>query len=96
MSPNQSLAQLTARLVSKVSKFLEPDKPDLVIVHGDATTAMRAALAAFYLGIPVAHVEAGLRTGDQRSPLPEEVNRVLVGRLADLPFAPTRLSAHHE
>ncbi len=89
MVPDQSLAGLTARAVAAVDGWLAAAAPDLVLVQGDTTTVFCAALAAFYRGIPVGHVEAGLRTGDLRSPFPEEANRVLTGRLADLHFPPT-------
>lgn len=89
MAPNQTLAGLSARLLAAVDAYLAEVRPDIVLVQGDTTTALCAALAAFYRAIPVAHVEAGLRTGDLRSPFPEEANRVLVGRIADLHFPPT-------
>lgn len=89
MRPNQSLATLTASLIAGLAPVLIEARPDVVIVQGDTTTAMAGALAAFYARVPVAHVEAGLRTNDRASPFPEEMNRVLVGRLADLHFAPT-------
>jgi UDP-N-acetylglucosamine 2-epimerase (non-hydrolysing) len=72
---------------------LEQERPDVVIVQGDTTTTMAAALAAFYHRIPVAHVEAGLRTGDMAQPFPEEMNRVLTTRLTSLHFAPTGRAA---
>jgi len=89
MRPDQTLAGLTARAVAAVDGWLATARPDLVLVQGDTTTVFCAALAAFYRGIPVGHVEAGLRTGDLRSPFPEEANRVLTSRLADLHFPPT-------
>jgi UDP-N-acetylglucosamine 2-epimerase (non-hydrolysing) len=89
MRPDQGLAGLTARAVAGVDGWLATAAPDLVLVQGDTTTVFCAALAAFYRGIPVGHLEAGLRTGDLRSPFPEEANRVLTTRLADLHFAPT-------
>ena len=89
MRPGQSLAGLTARAVEAVDGYLADYKPDTVIVQGDTTTVFCAALAAFYHQIPVGHVEAGLRTGNKRSPFPEEINRVLTSRIADLHFAPT-------
>jgi UDP-N-acetylglucosamine 2-epimerase (non-hydrolysing) len=95
MRPNQNLAGLTALLMNGVSDWLVAEKPELVIVQGDTTTAMCGALSAFYLHIPVAHVEAGLRTGDKLSPFPEEINRVVLSRLADVHFAPTALSAQN-
>jgi UDP-N-acetylglucosamine 2-epimerase (non-hydrolysing) len=89
MIPNQSLATLTARCIEAVDRCLGEEKPDLILVQGDTTTVMCGALAAFYRRIPVAHVEAGLRTGDLQAPWPEEANRVLTSRLAALHFAPT-------
>ena len=89
MQPDQSLAELTARAMFDLSTILKDESPDLVPVHGDTTTAMVGALAAFYQGLPVAHVEAGLRSMDKRNPFPEEINRQIVTRIADLHFAPT-------
>jgi UDP-N-acetylglucosamine 2-epimerase (non-hydrolysing) len=89
MRPNQDLAYLTGAVLSGVSGVLDGWRPDRVIVQGDTTSTFAGALAAFYHRIPVAHVEAGLRTGDIYAPWPEEVNRMLVGRIADLHFAPT-------
>lgn len=90
MQPNQSLDRLTSRVMLRASQVLKEVKPDLVIVQGDTTTAMVVALAAFYLKIPVAHVEAGLRTEDPYQPFPEEINRRLISALATLNFAPTQ------
>jgi UDP-N-acetylglucosamine 2-epimerase (non-hydrolysing) len=89
MSPGQSLAGITARTLAALDPLLADTKPALVVVQGDTTTTMTGALAAFYRQIPVAHVEAGLRTGDLAQPFPEELNRVVTGRLAALHFAPT-------
>jgi UDP-N-acetylglucosamine 2-epimerase (non-hydrolysing) len=89
MQPNQRLASLTARSIEAVDAYLRRERSDLVIVQGDTTTTFIAALAAFYNEIPVAHVEAGLRTHDLKAPWPEEANRVLTSHLADLHFAPT-------
>jgi UDP-N-acetylglucosamine 2-epimerase (non-hydrolysing) len=89
MRPNQALAALTARLLLAIDKVLESEKPDVVIVQGDTTTVMAVALACFYRGIPIGHVEAGLRTWDIRNPFPEEANRVIAGKLAQWHFAPT-------
>jgi UDP-N-acetylglucosamine 2-epimerase (non-hydrolysing) len=89
MRPGQNLADLTARLVSSAHDLFAREAPDLVLVHGDTTTAFATALAAFYLWIPVGHVEAGLRTHNRYSPFPEELNRRLVGSLATYHFAPT-------
>jgi UDP-N-acetylglucosamine 2-epimerase (non-hydrolysing) len=89
MRPNQDLAYLTGAVLSGVGEVLRAFRPDRVIVQGDTTTTFAGALAAFYHRIPVAHVEAGLRTDDIHSPWPEEVNRRLVTHIADLHFAPT-------
>ena len=89
MKPNQNLHRLTAEIITQLKEVLEAFQPDYVYVHGDTTTSMAAALAAFYTGARVCHIEAGLRTFDKRSPFPEEMNRQLTGRIADLHFAPT-------
>jgi UDP-N-acetylglucosamine 2-epimerase (non-hydrolysing) len=89
MQPNQTLAGLTSRSIASLDDYLAAARPDLVIVQGDTTTVVCAALCAFYLGIPVGHVEAGLRTYNKWSPFPEEINRVLTTRIAELHFAPT-------
>jgi UDP-N-acetylglucosamine 2-epimerase (non-hydrolysing) len=93
MRPGQTLTDLTARTLVAVDGWLATARPDLVLVQGDTTTVLAAALAAFYRHVPVGHVEAGLRTGDLRSPFPEEANRVLATRLAALHFAPTEATA---
>lgn len=92
MRPNQSLAELTAEVMQAIDPVLEQEHPDWVLVQGDTTTVMTAALAAFYRGIRVGHVEAGLRTRDKRQPFPEEINRRIAGTIADLHFAPTETS----
>lgn len=92
MAAGQTLAGLTARAIEGLDRVLERDRPDIVLVQGDTTTVLCAALAAFYRRVPVAHVEAGLRTGDLGAPWPEEANRVLTARITDLHFAPTRKS----
>lgn len=89
MRPDQNLAYLTGAALSGVGEILNSFRPDRVIVQGDTTTTFAAALAAFYHQIPVAHIEAGLRTHDIYAPWPEEVNRRLVSHIADLHFAPT-------
>ncbi|MGN6817483.1 MAG: non-hydrolyzing UDP-N-acetylglucosamine 2-epimerase [Sphingomonas sp.] len=89
MLPNQSLDTLTARLLTELGKVMDADRPDRVIVQGDTATAMVGALTAYYRKIPVGHVEAGLRSGNIYHPWPEEVNRKVVGAIADLHFAPT-------
>jgi UDP-N-acetylglucosamine 2-epimerase (non-hydrolysing) len=93
MQPGQTLAGLTARAVTALDDYLARSRPDLVLVQGDTTTVLCAALAAFYRKVRIGHVEAGLRTGNLQSPWPEEANRVLTTRLADLHFAPTRTAA---
>jgi UDP-N-acetylglucosamine 2-epimerase (non-hydrolysing) len=95
MQPGQSLLQSTSRIISALEPVLTTVQADLVVVQGDTTTTFCGALAAFYSGVPVAHVEAGLRTGDLRQPFPEELNRVLASRLATLHFAATRQAANN-
>jgi UDP-N-acetylglucosamine 2-epimerase (non-hydrolysing) len=90
MQPNQSLFALSARLFESFPRVFARCAPDFVMVHGDTTSAMVAALSASYAHIPVAHVEAGLRTHDLDSPFPEEINRLIIDRVSDLLFAPTR------
>lgn len=92
MQAGQDLYNLTSRILLKMRDVLDDFKPDMVFVHGDTTTASITSLAAFYKQIKVAHVEAGLRTGDIYSPFPEEINRQLVGIIANYHFAPTNLS----
>lgn len=92
MKPEQDLTDITAKILMDLRSIYEIERPSLVLVHGDTTTAMAAALAAFYARIPVGHVEAGLRTSDIYSPWPEEMNRRLISRLAMLHFAPTKNS----
>jgi UDP-N-acetylglucosamine 2-epimerase (non-hydrolysing) len=89
MSPDQDLFDITSRALIGLKEVLRREQPDLVLVHGDTTTTFVAALAAFYLKIPVGHVEAGLRTKDKHRPFPEEINRQLAGVLTDYHFAPT-------
>lgn len=95
MRAGQSLNALTARLMTSLDDAMERIRPDWVVVQGDTTSAFCASLAAFHRHIPVAHVEAGLRTGDLASPFPEEANRSLIGRIASLHFAPTQLAREH-
>ena len=92
MKPDQALAALTASIFTYLDPVLEQAHPDWVLVQGDTTTVMAASLAAFYRGIKVGHVEAGLRTGDKRQPFPEEINRRVTSVVADLHFAPTEYS----
>jgi UDP-N-acetylglucosamine 2-epimerase (non-hydrolysing) len=89
MRPDQSLADLTARALTALSRTFEKQKPDLVLAQGDTTTVFCAALACYYNRIPFGHVEAGLRTGRRYYPFPEEKNRELAGHLAEVHFAPT-------
>jgi UDP-N-acetylglucosamine 2-epimerase (non-hydrolysing) len=89
MRPGQSLEDVTARVLQGMKGVLAAEKPDMMLVQGDTTTVMAAALAAFYADVPIGHVEAGLRTWEKRSPFPEEINRVIASHLADLHFAPT-------
>jgi len=93
MQPGQDLAGFMGRAVPALRDAFARDWPDLVLVEGDTTTVFAAALSAFWLGIKVGHVEAGLRSGDRRNPFPEEMNRILTGCLADLHFAPTEQAA---
>jgi UDP-N-acetylglucosamine 2-epimerase (non-hydrolysing) len=93
MQPGQQLTDLTARMLTGLGAIFERDRPDLILVHGDTTTALAGALAAYYQRIPVGHVEAGLRTGERYSPFPEELNRRLVDHLATYHFAPTARAA---
>ena len=94
MKPNQNLASLTSGVLEAVHGVLEKEHFDWVIVQGDTTTSMAAAIAAFYKKVSIAHVEAGLRTWKKLSPFPEEINRQLTSRLADLHFAPTEKNRH--
>ena len=89
MRPNQTLGGLTSRAIAAIDEYLAQEKPDIVMVQGDTTTVLAGALAAFYHHIPVAHVEAGLRTWNMESPWPEEANRVLATRLSKWHFCPT-------
>ncbi len=93
MTPNQTLDGLTAKLIVDLGQAFDAEKPDRIVVHGDTLTTMVASLAAYYRKIPVAHVEAGLRSGDIYHPWPEEVNRRVVACVADMNFAPTRTAA---
>ncbi len=89
MKAGQTLGQITSRVLEGLESVIEEAKPDMILVHGDTTTTLSASLAAFYNGVQVGHVEAGLRSQDKLSPFPEEMNRSLTGRIADLHFAPT-------
>src|SRR5437867_1756576 len=92
MRENQTLTELTARCLARLEPVLKKERPDLVLVHGDTTTTLVAALAAFYQRIPVGHVEAGLRSHDFLNPFPEEANRRIADTLCTLHFAPTELA----
>jgi UDP-N-acetylglucosamine 2-epimerase (non-hydrolysing) len=92
MKPGQDLSDISSSILTGLNKVLKYSKIDLVLVHGDTTTSSMAALAAFYLKIPVGHVEAGLRTFNNQSPWPEELNRQLIGRIANYHFSPTKSS----
>ncbi len=93
MLPGQTLFQSTSRILAGLEKVLDVEQPDMVVVQGDTTTTLCGALAGFYARVPVAHVEAGLRTGDLGQPFPEEMNRVLTSRIAALHFAATEQAA---
>ena len=92
MKHGQTLSDITTAALQGMESVIRETKPDIVLVHGDTTTAFAAALAAFYQQVPIGHVEAGLRTYDKYSPFPEEMNRQMVDRMADLFFAPTEMS----
>lgn len=93
MQAGQTLFGVTSRIIAALEPVFSAEEPDWALVHGDTTTALCGALSAFYAGVRVGHVEAGLRTGDLRAPFPEEMNRVVVGRIASLHFAPTERAA---
>lgn len=95
MTEDQTLTEVTTRVVVGMENVLESARPDVVLVHGDTTTSTAAALAAFYQHVAVGHVEAGLRTSDRWMPFPEEMNRRLTGTIASYHFAPTTLSRDH-
>jgi UDP-N-acetylglucosamine 2-epimerase (non-hydrolysing) len=90
MQRRQSLEDVTSRVLHGMKAVLAKEKPDLIVVQGDTTTTFAAALAAYYAGVPIAHVEAGLRTWNKRSPFPEEMNRILTTHIASLHFPPTQ------
>ena len=95
MKPGQNLYELTANIIVGMKPILETFSPDFVLVHGDTTTSMAVSLASFYSGAKIGHVEAGLRTFNKTSPFPEEMNRSLTGRMADIHFAPTETSKNN-
>ncbi|HMK38661.1 MAG TPA: UDP-N-acetylglucosamine 2-epimerase (non-hydrolyzing), partial [Bacteroidota bacterium] len=92
MQKGQTLEDVTSRVLLGMRDVLARERPDMILAQGDTTTVMATALAAFYAGVPVGHVEAGLRTWNKRSPFPEEINRVMATHLSDLHFAPTQQS----
>ena len=95
MEPNQNLYGLTADIVKNLKPVLESFKPDYVFVHGDTTTTMATSIAAFYAGVKICHVEAGLRTFNMQSPFPEEMNRSVTGVVSNIHFAPTETSKNN-
>ncbi|MFN2527782.1 MAG: non-hydrolyzing UDP-N-acetylglucosamine 2-epimerase [Candidatus Baltobacteraceae bacterium] len=95
MTADQSLTEITTRVLTGMEPVLKESKPDVVLVHGDTSTSTAAALAAFYQHVPVGHVEAGLRTNDRWTPYPEEMNRRLTGQLTSFHFSPTGLAKEH-
>jgi len=95
MEPSQTLSRVTVKALEGLETVMTAEKPDMVLVHGDTTTGFAGSLAAFYQRIPVAHVEAGLRSFDKYSPWPEEMNRLMIGRIAELHFAPTVQNARN-
>lgn len=92
MKPGQTLSYITAEVIKGIEDVIIQERPDVILVHGDTTTAMAAAIAGFYQQVKVGHVEAGLRTYDKYSPFPEEINRQIIDRIADYLFAPTETS----
>ncbi|MBO0927512.1 UDP-N-acetylglucosamine 2-epimerase (non-hydrolyzing) [Staphylococcus sp. 30400_3112M30941] len=95
MKSGQTLSEITSKSITQLEQVIHLEKPDMVLVHGDTMTTFAGGLAAFYNQVPVGHVEAGLRSYDKYSPFPEEINRQLVGVIADLHFAPTKNAARH-
>ncbi|MDD2627573.1 MAG: UDP-N-acetylglucosamine 2-epimerase (non-hydrolyzing) [Clostridia bacterium] len=95
MRPGQTLKDITTNILLNLEEVLKKEKPDIVLVHGDTSTAYSAALSAFYNQIPIGHVEAGLRTYNLKSPFPEEFNRQSIGLIADMHFAPTERAKEH-
>ena len=95
MEPNQTLATITSKTLLGMDRVLQEVRPEMVLVHGDTSTAMASALSSFYRQIPIGHVEAGLRTGDLSSPFPEEMNRVVIDDIAAAAFSPTEANAEN-
>jgi UDP-N-acetylglucosamine 2-epimerase (non-hydrolysing) len=94
MAPKQTLASLTAKIITGLDEIFAKEKPDMVLVQGDTSTTCIGSLAAFYHQIPVGHIEAGLRTNEKANPFPEEINRRITGVISDLHFAPTETAKH--
>ncbi|MDD6094305.1 MAG: UDP-N-acetylglucosamine 2-epimerase (non-hydrolyzing) [Clostridia bacterium] len=95
MKEGQTLTDITVRVLEGMNKVIEKEKPQIVLVHGDTTTAFAAAMSAFYNRVPIGHVEAGLRTYNKYSPYPEEINRQFIGCVADMNFSPTEKSRNN-
>ncbi|MDW4582593.1 MULTISPECIES: non-hydrolyzing UDP-N-acetylglucosamine 2-epimerase [Staphylococcus] len=95
MELNQSLSSITSKVINKLETVIKKEKPDMILVHGDTMTTFAAGLAAFYNKVSIGHVEAGLRTWNKYSPFPEEMNRQMVGIMADINFAPTDIAAQN-
>ena len=95
MRPNQTLNNITSDILNRLSPILQKEKPDWVLVQGDTTTTLSASLASFYARIKIGHVEAGLRTGDNYAPYPEEMNRKITTALANLHFTPTNFGKNN-
>lgn len=95
MQPNQTLNRLSASILFNIDEVLKDAQPDLVLVHGDTTTSIMVALAAFHLGIKVGHIEAGLRTYNKQAPFPEEINRQITSRIVDFHFTPTQAATQN-
>src|SRR5699024_7831766 len=93
MKRNQTLSQITSRVITKLDDIIQFEKPDMILVHGDTMTTFAGGLAAFYNQVSIGHIEAGLRTWNKYSPFPEEMNRQMIGTMADLNFAPTSIAA---
>src|SRR5699024_9787410 len=93
MKQGQSLSEITSRILTRLESVIKEEQPDMILVHGDTMTTFAGSLAALYNQIPIGHVEAGLRTWDKYAPFPEEMNRQMVGVMADLNFAPTNNAA---
>ena len=93
MKQGQTLSDITSRILTRIEDVIKEERPDMILVHGDTMTTFAGSLAALYNQIPIGHVEAGLRTFDKYAPFPEEMNRQMVGVMADLHFAPTNNAA---